>query len=290
MNAKSGIFIYLVVIFISASLVNGCRSSTPPEANPLEVLLPYQPMENFETSPFNEPSGIVFLAERGTLFVVGDEGQIAELRPDGTMVKNGQGLKNDYEGITYAPSTGLLYLVTEQKAHIFEVSPDDFTISREFTIAPNLGETAILNEDQNKIEAIAFVPKPDHPEGGVFFLATQAGDGEGQSSSLLFSAEAPLKSNAAKESAARILAYANVPVPDLSGLHYDPTSTNLYAISDWANVFLELTEQGQVVQIRTLPGEHQEGITLDNQGYLYLAQDSGGIIKLRPMNGNPAQE
>lgn len=284
MKAKSNIFIYLGVIFISASLVSGCWSSTSLEADPLELLLPYRPVENFETIPFNEPSGIVFHAERGTLFVVGDEGQIAELRPDGTMVKNGQGLKNDYEGITYDPSTGLLYLVTEEQAHIFEVSPDDFTISREFTIAPNLGETAILNEDQNRIEAIAFVPKPDHPEGGVFLLATRAGDGEEQTSSVLFRAEAPLKSNAAKESTARILGYVTVPIPDLSGLHYDPTSTKLYAISDWANAFLELTEEGQVVRIRTLPGEDQEGITLDNQGYLYLAQDSGKIIKLRSIS------
>jgi hypothetical protein len=54
-----------------------------------------------------EPSGIVFSARRGALFVIDDEGTICELQLDGTLVNKKRIRKADLEGITLDPATGL---------------------------------------------------------------------------------------------------------------------------------------------------------------------------------------
>ena len=41
----------------------------------------------------------------------------------------------------------------------------------------------------------------------------------------------------------------------------------------------EEVKTGKIVKSYPLPGRDQEGITLDRAGSIYLAQDSGGIIK-----------
>ncbi|HJN17490.1 MAG TPA: hypothetical protein QGH10_18435, partial [Armatimonadota bacterium] len=53
----------------------------------------------------------------------------------------------------------------------------------------------------------------------------------------------------------------------------------LYVISDSKNLFMEATTDGQVLAAYAFPGANQEGIALDPEGYIYIAQDSGGILK-----------
>jgi uncharacterized protein YjiK len=43
----------------------------------------------------------------------------------------------------------------------------------------------------------------------------------------------------------------------------------------------ELTGDGDILEAYTLPGDNQEGIAGDENGFLYIAQDSGGIIKVQ---------
>lgn len=134
-----------------------------------------QQAENIDQVYFNEPSDIVFHAERGTLFVVGDEGDICEIQTAGILVKQKRILNADFEGVTYIPLTGIL----------------------------------------------------------------------------------------------------------LSGLHYDRTSDHIYVISDMLNTFFEITKTGKVLKSFPFPGIDQEGITLDGAGFVYIAQDSGGIMKIK---------
>ena len=51
---------------------------------------------------------------RGTLFVVGDEGDICALRTDGTLVNKARIRKTDLEGITSNPVTGSLYALDDE--------------------------------------------------------------------------------------------------------------------------------------------------------------------------------
>ena len=47
------------------------------------IVFPCSWVGNIDKVNFNEPSGIVFHALRGTLFVVGDEGDLCEIKTDG---------------------------------------------------------------------------------------------------------------------------------------------------------------------------------------------------------------
>ena len=46
-------------------------------------------------------------------------------------------------------------------------------------------------------------------------------------------------------------------------------------------MILHLTRSGQVVSASAFPGDNQEGIAFDADGYVYIAQDSGGVLKVK---------
>jgi hypothetical protein len=123
-----------------------------------------------------EPSGICFHPLRKTLFIVSDEGEIAEIKTDGTPVFNLK-IPGDLEGITVNPQSGLLYIVKEGDDVILEFDPDKkevrriFPINREFQGNPNFLQKQ-KGYDQG-IESIAFVSNKDHPEGGTFYAGNQ---------------------------------------------------------------------------------------------------------------------
>ena len=59
---------------------------------------------------------------------------------------------------------------------------------------------------------------------------------------------------------------------------------NLLVISDATDTLLEISKAGKILHAHHLPGDDQEGITKDNSGFFYLAQDSGGIIRFQWKN------
>jgi myo-inositol-hexaphosphate 3-phosphohydrolase len=42
-----------------------------------------------------------------------------------------------------------------------------------------------------------------------------------------------------------------------------------------------LTTAGEFLNSWAFPGDNQEGMAVDEEGFLYIAQDSGGIIKTK---------
>jgi uncharacterized protein YjiK len=273
----------LFMLMLLCSIVaGGCAPTSQNEVfNPLDIVWPYQAIEYLDTKELREPSGLVYHEPRGTFFVIGDEGDIAEFQANGYPIKIGKVKKEDFEGLTYNRSTGLLYAVTERTAEIIEINPEDFSVSREFMIEPVFGERKILDSDKkNRVEGITFAPDDGHPAGGVFYLSNWSLGLEQEANSVVFAVEAPLKSG--DSLVAKITGYFELSVPDISDLYYDPLTDQIYAISDETNTFFELTKNGVAVKAYALPGENQEGLTLDHEGFIYLAQDSGGIIKFEP--------
>lgn len=267
----------IIVFFLLGSCQVPAKTTSPPT-----ILFPYQRVANIDRTQFNEPSGIVFHSQRNTLFVVGDEGDICEIQTDGTLVKEKRIRPADFEGITYDPSTNLLYVAVEGEEKIIEIDPDDFAVLRTFTIERTFeGKTALKPGGQG-IEAITFVPDSHHPQGGTFYVANQSFklDDNGELS-VICEIELPLKTNSDKNAMAQIVNCFSIGVIDLSGLHYDANSSNLYVISDETNTFFEITKKGKILHSYAFPGDNQEGIAIDNDGFLYIAQDSGGIIKIK---------
>ena len=167
-----------ILLVVLAMILSGCTKKASQETDPRSIVFPFQYIGNIDKAhldkPYYQPSGICFHSKRGTLFVVGNLGEVCEMRTDGTVIKEKRIKRADFEGITHDPSTGLL-----------------------------------------------------------------------------------------------------------SGLYFDRATGHLYVISDSTNTIFEFTRTGTLLSGHAFPGDNQEGITVDDQGFLYIAQDSGGILKIK---------
>jgi len=228
-----------------------------------------------------QPSGICFDPARKTLFVVSDQGEIFEMRTDGTVVSR-QNVPGDLEEITLDPRTGLLYIVVEGEDIILEFDPDKRAITRRFAVNREFQKNPEFLQKQtdrydNGLESLAFVPDEGHPEGGTFYAGNQ------EDPACIIELFVPLRTGKGDSLEARILRVLPFQMDDPSGLVYDPLKKHLYAVDDADNIFVEITLEGKLVREYAFPGNDQEGFAWDDKGYLYIAQDSGGIIKLKDL-------
>ncbi|MBT4496283.1 MAG: hypothetical protein HOC74_01090 [Gemmatimonadetes bacterium] len=248
--------------------------------DPLAIVFPYQWGGSIEKGEFNEPSGLVFHPGRGTLFAVGDNGDLGEFGLDGKVVKTQHLGDLDLEGVTCDPATGLLYLIVEGEEKVLEVEPESFAVKREFVLEREFEGKEIMKEGGQGIEGITFAPDARHPEGGVFYIANQAFDLDAVEGDLSAICEVVLPLRSRKDGGTVGISRYFIPgVIDLSGLHYDAETVLIYAISDSRNVFLLVRPGGEVVRSYALPERDQEGIAVDADGVLYITRDSGGIVK-----------
>ena len=275
---KTTLFLLISLVFvISCSSTNYSPS----------IRFPYEWLDvqgfggDIDQQNFVEPSGICFHPQRKTLFVVSDEGEIAEIETDGTPVFNLK-IPGDLEGVTVNPQSGLLYIVCEGRDVIIEFDPDKkevirkFPMNREFEGDPNFLQKQEGGYD-NGIESIAFVSDENHPEGGTFYIGNQ------WDPSCIMEVLVPLKSSQTETAEARIIRVLPFKMDDPAAMYYDSKTRLLNVVSDADNILVEITLEGKLVNEYAFLGDNQEGITLDDKGYLYIAQDEGGIIKVKDL-------
>ncbi len=279
MQIRGGLLGILVLAFIV--FISGCDHSCRPQVVLETIVFPNKWVGDIDKAKFNEPSGICYHTQRKTLFVAGDEGDLCEITTDGTLVKQKQiRAEADFEGITHDPATGLLYLAIEEAESLLEVNPETFEILREFPLPREFQGRTLLKAGGEGIEAVTFVPDSEHPQGGLFFVANQAFTlSDEQDISAVFVVEVPIRD--ANNKASRIVDYFEPGVIDLSGLYYDSVTDHILVISDADNLMLEYTRRHKLLNVWAFPGDNQEGITVDPDGFIYIAQDTGGIIKLK---------
>lgn len=245
---------------------------------PAKQPLPHKLIGDIEKTGFAEPSDIVFHAKRGTLFMVGDGGDVAEMKTDGTILKAKRVRRGDFEGITYDPATGLIYVGVEGEEKILELDPDRLEVLREFSIPRQFQGKTVMKAGGQGIEALAFLPDPKHPHGGTFLVANQCFDLKLiEDGSAIFELLVPLKGKGEVE----ILRMLPMSITDLAAICPDPQTGKLLVVSDNTDTLLEMTVAGKVERAWNLPGSNQEGLALDKDGFLYIAQDSGGVLKLK---------
>ena len=269
----------------AASLMSaGAASGADEGTDPRQILFPYRWVGPILDEGVSHLSGITYHPRRKTLFVVSDKGKIREILPSGTELNERKEEGADFEGVTCNPGSGLLYLAIEGRDEIAEVDPASLEILRRFPVERTFEGAAVLAEEGHGIESIAFVPNPALRHGGTFFVSNQSFDlADRADPSVLLEVEAPLRSSGGGP--ARILRVIDLGVIDLSALHYHGATDRLYAVSDAANALFELTRAGAIVRAYAFPGDNQEGIAVDADGYLYIAQDSGGVIKVEWLSG-----
>lgn len=228
-----------------------------------------------------EPSGICFHPSRKTLFVVSDEGMLLEIKTDGSLVSH-MNIPGDLEGVTVNPQTGFLYVIVEGEDVILEVDPAKQEVTRKFTINRQWqGDPNYIQKQQEKydqgVESLEFVPDKDHPEGGTFYAGNQ------WDPSCVFELYIPLNSNPEKTAEAKILRILPLNLDDPAALFYDPETGLLNVVSDADNILVEITLEGKIIKEYAFPGDNQEGLARDDKGFLYIAQDSGGILKVKDL-------
>jgi uncharacterized protein YjiK len=226
-------------------------------------------LKTFDTAgKIKEPSGICFHSKTKTLFIVGDKGDIAEIKTDGTILRNQHIAKADFEGVTHNPENGNLFVAVEGDEVIWEINRKNLEIVRKIKIERTFNGKLVLNPKGDGIEAITYNPKTK-----TIFVANQGKklkDDDGP-----FIAELKLEDNSAK-----IIRTFPLSTTDLSGLHYDQKSDQLILISDKNNLIMEIDKTGKILSKKNLLGKDQEGITFDEKGVCYIVQDSGGILQL----------
>jgi len=236
---------------------------------------------NIDTQGIIDPSGVCFYPPARTLFIVSDEGELYEIRTDGTPLSYMK-IPGDLEEITLDPQSGLMYIAVEGEDVILEFDPAKREILRTFHIDHEFqGNPHFLKRDpdryDNGIESLAFVPDARHPEGGTFFAGNQ------EDPPCILELSVPLKSGLGPIGEAKILRVLPTRLRDPGAMLYDPETRLLNVVSDSDNILLEITLDGKIVGEFAFPGNSQEGIAMDDEGFIYIAQDSGGIIKLKDL-------
>ena len=279
--------VLLVILIISISgllvffLVQIDQSATRQTAESRPIPLPYNWIGSIAKAQIAEPSGITYHPVRRSLFIADDSGSIHEVNLHGTSIQ-AKGLNElDIEGITINPQTGLLYAAVEDDETIIELEPETLTIQRQFRIGRYFQGELLLKKGGMGIEAIAFVPDASHPEGGTFWVGNQSFSLKAKDEpSVVCEVVVPLRTQTAAVSDASIINAYKMNFIDISGLAYDPQDDVLVLISDTTNLLVEMNREGTILSKYLLPGDEQEGVTLDGLGYMYIAQESGTIIKL----------
>jgi len=227
-----------------------------------------------------EPSGICYHPLRKTLFVVSDEGEVVEMQTDGALVFR-QKVPGDLEGVSVNPETGLLYIVKEGDDVILEFDPEKKEVIRAFPLNRSYnGNPEYIQKQEgydNGIESIQFILDENHSEGGTFYLGNQ------WDPPCVMEVLIPLKSCQEKVCEAHILRVLPLKMDDPAAMHFDSRSGLLNIVSDADNILVEIDLSGKIIREYAFLGDNQEGITIDEEGYLYIAQDSGGIIKVKDL-------
>ncbi|OGV42064.1 MAG: hypothetical protein A2X46_05800 [Lentisphaerae bacterium GWF2_57_35] len=254
-----------------------------PETAAADKPLPVEQSERLELKGIEEPSGVCYHTTRKTLFVVDDGGEVCEFTPQGKIVQRKRIRRADFEGIAHDPATGFLYIAIEGEEAILEVDPETLKPRREFPLPRTFEGRTVMKEGGQGIEAIAFVSNPAHPHGGTFFVANQCFDPKKypEDLSAIFEVEVPLKAESFQPADIKILRCIRPDAIDISALHYDAQRNLLYAVSDETDRLLAFSRTGEQLDAWTLPGENQEGLVMDADGFMYIAQDSGGVLKLK---------
>lgn len=282
MGRRGIVYLVVVCVWLVLAAVAWADQAAAAGADARSIVFEHEWIGDIDQIGFNEPSGIVYHAGRGTLFAVGDEGDICEIETDGKPVKQAHIRDGDFEGITCDPATGLLYVVIEGEEHILEIRPDDFAVVREFEIERTFEGRTLLKPGGQGVEAITFVPDAGHPQGGTFYIGNQSFDAAAEEDpSVICEVEAPLKASGPAVGKAKIVRYFSLGIADFAAFCYDAGSGHIYVVSDASNMLLEITPGGDVVEFWAFPGDNQEGLAMDSEGLVYIAQDTGGVLKVR---------
>ena len=217
-----------------------------------------------------EASGIVYSHVSNTLFVVNDEGTIYEITKDGHILREKKLGDYDLEGISTDKHNNYLYLAVEGNDSVLVLNKATLEIQTEIPFKRKYKDVEVLRKGDNGLEAIAYID-------GKIYAANQSNKRYPKSdSSVIVISDFDLY-----ESKLKIKSIIPLKIKDVSGLTFHKGF--LYILSDKKNRILkyDLDEEKVVKKIKLSKKHAQEGITFDNNGIMYIADDNGSVLKIK---------
>jgi uncharacterized protein YjiK len=221
-----------------------------------------------------EASGLAWVAATGRLFVVGDQGSLAEVEPSGAVVATHRVRGNLEDVALHAPS-GRLVLLAEKKGELVVWDP----VARAETARFALDAAALLGRepaDRNQgFEGLAFRPEAGRPGGGVFHLVHQRRPA--RLVSIAFDPTGPARTLGAED---LVDSRSLRPFEDLTAVAWSERLGRLLVVAESADRLLVVGLDGAVERSVVLPGARQEGLALDDAGALWVADERLGLLRL----------
>jgi uncharacterized protein YjiK len=222
-----------------------------------------------------EPSGLCYVVERDSLFLV-DDGDVD--RPAGVyeISLEGQVLQKrevgvDLEGICYCTGDGMLYLADEHKETVWVVQPADLVVRSSFTVALGFPDRIVITPGGNGFEGIEYIPSTSDCERDYFMLLNQD-----DPPALVRVNRCDIELHG--DESVPIADFHRLPDINCGELWYDHASEQLWVVHSWENVYEVLDIDTLAVQSWEIcPGSAQEAVTKDGQGRLWIGSDSGGL-------------
>lgn len=229
----------------------------------------------YELAEVPEPSGMCFVTETDSLYIVDDGGPgrqagLYQVGLDGTVLQQRQ-FGRDLEGVCYCGPERRLYVADEADERVFVVELDDLSIAGSFQVSRLLDGEEVLRAGGNGIEGIEYIESTPGGDGDFFLLLNQDDP------------HALVRVNRKDfvlEGSQPVPVVQFVPMPELNlgELHYDAARGELWVIHSWQNVYqlLDIDSLSQLAW-EVMPGVAQEAVCFDGDGNLWIGSDTGGL-------------
>jgi uncharacterized protein YjiK len=217
-----------------------------------------------------EPSGVAFDPRRGHLFVVGDEGSLVELMLDGKLVRSFP-VAGDLEDVAVHAPNGDLLLLFERESELLLFDPEKKVEKKRWKLprAALLGQEP--TEKNSGFEGLAFKEDSSRPGGGIAVLTHQ------RTPPLVVALTLDTSGPAGPLGADAVLWRKSV-AEDLTAITYSAELKRFLVIAERKDRLLVLQEDGGLEDEIPLPGLRQEGLALDGNGSLWVADDQGRVL------------
>jgi uncharacterized protein YjiK len=217
-----------------------------------------------------EASGIGYSSKSNSLFVVNDEGTVYELSKKGKILREKKIGKYDFEGIVVDDEKNLLLIALEGDDDILVLKKENFEKQAQISIKRKYAGVNILKKGGDGIEGIALYKNK-------IYVSNQSNKKYPKADSSVI---VVIDYNLSKKKV-KIEKVINHKLTDISGLTF--YKDILYMISDNNNFIVSYDlKKKKILKKDKLPKKFaQEGITFDNKGNLFIADDNGQILKIK---------
>lgn len=216
-----------------------------------------------------EASGICYSQKSNTLFVANDEGSVFELDTNGKILREKKIGKYDLEGVACDDKNSNLIFAVEVDESILVVNMKNLKVKKEIDIKRKYNDKMVIKKDkEHGIEAITIV------DGDIYISNQSYKKYPDEDASIVFKVG---KLNKKKTKIKSIIAHDFV---DIAGLSYHKGF--LYMLSDKKNLLIKYNiKKDKAVKKIKLDKFAGEGVTFDNNGNIYFADDEGSVLKYK---------